>query len=135
MPNWCSNRVRVYSDEEDIKRFKKEVHGVEHWMGIMPNPHKDSVFSFNSIIPLPDTDDWRDWCIENWGTKWDTEDASLDVDEVDNLEYSFETAWCPPEGIFLALKSRYPHMDISWFYDEPGMQFAGYWKSKGIGNE
>jgi len=34
--------------------------------------------------------------------------------------------WCPPEGIYRKVKELFPDLDISWFYDEPAMQFAGY---------
>ena len=36
------------------------------------------------------------------------------------------TAWSPPYGIFDKIKEDFPDVGISWFYDEPGMEFAGY---------
>ena len=38
----------------------------------------------------------------------------------------FQTAWAPASGIFDKIKEDYPDVAISWFYDEPGMEYAGY---------
>ena len=71
-------------------------------------------------------DNWYDWCIENWTSKWDACDISLDDDESDHLTYRFETPWGPPESVYYTLKEQHPNVHITWFYDEPGMEFAGY---------
>ena len=41
-------------------------------------------------------------------------------------EFAFNTAWSPPYGIFDKIKENFPDVGISWFYDEPGMEVAGY---------
>ena len=58
-------------------------------------------------------------------TKWDV-DPQCDLFDGDSFECEFETAWCPPEGIYYQLREDYPDVDITWFYDEPGMMVAGY---------
>ena len=70
-------------------------------------------------------DRWYDWRVQNWGTKWDCYDLSIDEDEQE-LNLEFNTAWSPPEEICRALKDKFEDADIQWFYDEPGMEFAGY---------
>ena len=73
------------------------------------------------------SDNWYDWANEHWGTKWDVEDSDITDDHEDGIvTYSFETAWGPPEPIFNMLSGKYPDVHISWFYDEPGMEFSGY---------
>ena len=136
MPNWCSNRVEVYGDEKEIKAWKKVV------------ASKKSVFDFNKIMPMPEEledtkspvdvpnpeliekygyDNWYDWKIHNWGCKWNINPNDIVViDDGDEIVYEFSTAWCPPEGIYKEIRSKVPGLSISWFYDEPGMQFAGY---------
>ena len=71
-----------------------------------------------------------DWRIQNWGTKWNTYDDELCETE-DTLEYRFSTAWAPPEMAVAHLREIYkPERDdvhITAFYDEPGMEIAGYY--------
>ena len=42
------------------------------------------------------------------------------------LELNFNTAWSPPESICHKLGEMFPDVSISWFYDEEGMEVAGY---------
>ena len=44
------------------------------------------------------------------------------------LSYAFNTPWSPPIAIYHALIEKYPEIkeNISWFYNEPQMEFAGY---------
>ena len=72
-------------------------------------------------------DNWYDWSCSNWGTKWDAREVALeDYWEDGELTYTFDTAWGPPEGIYNELVAQFPDLHISWFWDEPGMQTAGY---------
>ena len=139
MPNWCSNRVEVYAEAEDIKKFREYVSS------------ENSLFSFNKIKPIPEeledttspsgepnvdlinkygVDNWYDWCTNNWGVKWDVGDVELEEGE-DYLTYNFDTPWGPPEEIYTILNAEFPDMNISWFFDEPGMQMAGYLGNQG----
>ena len=72
-------------------------------------------------------DRWYNWRVQNWGTKWDC--YSLEIDECDmphGFEVNFETAWAPPEEIHTAICEQFDDLSISWFYDEPGCEVAGY---------
>ena len=72
-------------------------------------------------------DRWYNWRVHNWGTKWDC--YSLEIDDTDmphGFEVQFETAWSPPEEVCYAIKDQYDDLSISWFYDEPGCEIAGY---------
>lgn len=45
---------------------------------------------------------WHDWNWDNWGTKWNAQDAyKLNKDSI-----RFETAWCPPLKIMEALSKK-----------------------------
>lgn len=70
---------------------------------------------------------WYDWAVENWGTKWQPNEVSMESDG-NVLNYAFDTPWSPPTPIYHALVEKYPEIakNTSWFYNEPGMQFAGY---------
>lgn len=72
-----------------------------------------------------------EWCISNWGTKWGSYDGTSSAVYTDNkgvstLEFSFWTAWGPyGEKFMIALSSKFPTLEITNMWDEPGMQFQG----------
>lgn len=47
--------------------------------------------------------DWYNWCVENWGTKWDACEPTTVCDEDDCLSFEFDTAWAPPRGFYAKL--------------------------------
>ena len=72
-------------------------------------------------------DRWYNWRVQNWGTKWDA--YTMEMDDTDmphGYEVQFETAWSPPEEVCNAIREQYDDLSISWFYDEPGCEIAGY---------
>ena len=71
-------------------------------------------------------DRWYDWRLQNWDTKWDAYDVEVIDEDHDCVEIQFNTAWSPPEAICSAIREQYPDLAISWFYDEPGCEIAGY---------
>ena len=72
-------------------------------------------------------DRWYNWRVQNWGTKWDCYDLSTDDCDLPNgFEASFNTAWSPPEEICTAIREQFEGISVSWFYDEPGCEVAGY---------
>ena len=72
-------------------------------------------------------DRWYDWRLQNWDTKWDAYDVEQhDFDDPDQYEVTFNTAWCPPDAICAQIREDYPDVSVSWFYDEPGCEIAGY---------
>ncbi len=58
---------------------------------------------------------WYEWCICNWGTKWNAADTIvLDMDTI-----QFDTAWSNPEPVILKLAEMYPDAEIEhWWADE-----------------
>ena len=71
-------------------------------------------------------DRWYDWRVQNWDTKWDAYDVVVTDDDPENVEIEFNTAWSPPEAICHKIREDYPDVSVSWFYDEPGCEIAGY---------
>ena len=72
-------------------------------------------------------DRWYNWRVQNWGTKWDC--YSLEIDDTDmphGFQVTFETAWSPPEEVCYAIREQFDDLSVSWFYDEPGCEVAGY---------
>ena len=108
--------------EEEIELYKKD-HSNSEWMiGTLPITQEYS----DELMNKYHSNNWYDWCTDNWTCKWDCTDVYLDADEPDYLQYRFDTPWGPPENIYNILVAQHPNVYISWFYDEPGMEFAGY---------
>ena len=81
----------------------------------------------NRFIKKYGSDNWYDWSVDNWGTKWDNNEDSVSFSEdSENLYYDFDTAWEPPQGIYNALAKEFPTLDITWQYEEPSMGLSGY---------
>ena len=151
MPNWCNNKVKVFGDNsEQLARvaeiFKDEKSVFNNiiqspdWKrlpnekGQFPqleqhkNPKTGEVMWETYNFPDGKNDDrWYHWCIENWGTKWDVSELDIEYADDEILELTFSTAWSPPEGIMQELRDKYPDLGFSCFYDEPGMEVAGYY--------
>lgn len=68
---------------------------------------------------------WYDWCVDNWGTKWDVNGDEGNAEETDPNIASlyFDSAWSPPIAFYNAM------CDMGWeitaYYFEPGMNFCG----------
>ena len=155
MPNHCYNRVTLYpagsdtpkaiADIEKIKGFFEDENTFNH---IIPEPDwantplmsKDVSYWLHDKrgevgeLPIdgrfPSTnrqdDRWYDWRVQNWDTKWDAYDVEVVDPDPENMEITFNTAWSPPQTICNALREQYPDVSVSWFYDEPGCEIAGY---------
>ena len=52
---------------------------------------------------------WYDWCVKNWGTKWNACEPTLDSDENDVDYLRFETAWSAPHPILEKLSEMFPN--------------------------
>ena len=72
--------------------------------------------------------DWYDWGLKYWGCKWDVEDVDYMGYDAGNCEAHlwFNTAWGPPEELYLYIRLHYPDIEMNWFYKEPGFQIAGW---------
>lgn len=121
MPNWCMNKLTVsHTDPAMVDRFENAY-----------NLGK----ACNEFLPLPEGEDWYNWQINNWGTKWDIgadigtekeERYGLKATRVDNeVSCSFDSAWSPPIGLYGALFTL--GYDVKASYWEPGMAFCGIW--------
>ena len=154
MPNHCHNRVTFYSaNTHDVAKIKQIFEDENCFGQIIPEPDWANTpllssdnrygdkYGNDGELPQKVEDPWQryvfkstgitdqrwyDWRVENWDTKWDAYDVVVTDDDPDQLEVEFNTAWSPPEAICNALREQYPDVSISWFYDEPGCEIAGY---------
>ena len=141
MPNHCHNMVTVYSaNTHDVAKIKQMFEDENCFTQIIPEPDWPNTPNKDGELPVKHEDPWLtyrfsdgkvddrwyDWRIQNWDTKWDCYDVVVTDEDPENTEIEFNTAWSPPEAICSALREQYPDVSITWFYDEPGMEIAGY---------
>lgn len=146
MPNECTNTLGIMGKKEDVEAFIEFV-----------SKGTDQINIFDSLIPMPkelgDTqspvnladknkneelvskygaDNWYDWKINNWGTKWGdyeiTTSTLTESNSSDNwyITYYYTTAWTPGEDeLANAICNQFPTLKAMIQYEEPGMAFAG----------
>lgn len=94
---------------------------------------EDSPLDFNKIIPMPkeQEDNWYNWSIANWGTKWNAYDVTLATKGDWKLVYRFSTAWSIPEPVIKKLAEMFPDVAIEFIAADDGGWFAyNYYKAE-----
>lgn len=75
-------------------------------------------------------DNWYDWNIMNYGTKWDIEVEKDSYEKYEEEFYCyFETAWSPPEIFLRKLQEKFPKLDIVLKYDLEGSDTLGVYET------
>jgi hypothetical protein len=148
MPNWVTINVHVTGEEEALKEFK-EAHFVCNTDPNKPAWSPDIDFDFNTIVPMPaimhgttsptrendmgakvraklyGAENWYDWSIKNWDTKWNASDTYINFENAVNMEFSINTAWSLPIKIFEELSDLYPELTFEIDCVEEGGFFSG----------
>lgn len=131
MPNWCQNILTISGPTEDVNRFIEAA----------KSPVDNTDLSLGRLMPIPEDQEnnWYDWCISNWGTKWDV-DAVITHDHIyadkhipygtrKSVTYRFSSAWSPPVELFSTLINRddsiFENLYVHLAYAESGMCFVG----------
>lgn len=135
MPNWCNNTLIVLknSDEQDFAGFISQSYkdGVFSLNGAFPTPHellqKEITDNKGSLKNKYGHDNWYDWRIHNWGTKWDTDAASQQIVEHtdENFWVDFDSAWAPPIEWVNHVSKKYPTLTFEITFMEEGIGFCG----------
>ena len=118
-PDWANTPLT----EHDASNW---LHPKRGDVGELPVLEEDPWHTYRFQSTGRQDDRWYDWRLANWDTKWDAYEVTVDDEDPDQLEVTFHTAWSPPEAVCHALREQYPDVSISWFYDEPGCELAGY---------
>lgn len=147
MPNWCMNRLTINGNKEKVASFFDLIKG--------DSPDENGnilLFDFNKILPMPKEleinsptrsedkeiaasnlekfgfENWYNWKVSNWGTKWNPSNEDLDIvnePDINNYSISFNSAWSPPCPIVIKLGELFPDLEFQLDYFEPSMGFAG----------
>jgi hypothetical protein len=72
-----------------------------------------------------DADNWYDWQVSNWGTKWNAYDQIFN--ESSNT-ITFDTAWSTPQEAMYHLSTKYPSLTFKVEYadEDLGFNVGGY---------
>lgn len=117
MPNWCDNSTRFY--HPDSTKIDALVALISN-----PDPTVDiELFAHLRPRPLEQEENWYNWNVENWGTKWDADVFSYDRFDANNINIYFNTAWAPPIALYQYLVHE--GWQIEALYSEPGMAMIG----------
>ena len=149
MPNYCNNVVEIRGPVKVVKAL------VDHrldFMKIYPYPKDLDIVAGRSgaddspeqiqLVAAEESNlkkygykNWYDWCVSEWGTKWnaggsDNADMQIDWDEDgdDSIAlFQFDTAWAPALGVLQKLRDDHPELSVECRYHEPGVGFMGVW--------
>jgi hypothetical protein len=116
MPNWCSNRATISGPATVIQEITDIL-----------NAENPELLSWMVPEPTYEGDqDWYNWRVANWGTKWDISDVYFEHQpDEDQIQFSFSTAWGPCVEAFHTWAAGDGRVQFTLEYWEPGMDFAG----------
>ena len=136
MPNWCNNTITLTGPKEKITAIyekAKEDNALLQQLYPMPEALEGTTSPApkeGKVQPLVDGhDNWYDWRVDNWSTKWDVDMDGLELsDDGTTISGWFDSAWAPPIGAYEHFLTENEDCSISSLYYEGGMDFAGKWE-------
>lgn len=106
--------VKIVTEKEYAKFLKKKENGELEQYATIPITKAMQ----DEFLKKYGVDDWYNWRIYHWGTKWDCYSIISDNWNSDN-EIEFQTAWSTPKSALIKLSELFPKVEISVrFYDE-----------------
>ena len=115
---------------ESIDAQRKEVEGKDWWSERTEEQREEYLARFKErkslqyLIDKYGEVDGYNWCIKNWGTKWDMGDPVIGSEDSEFTCY-FSTAWSPPVAAFEEISKRFPNATFELSYEEQGSDFTG----------
>lgn len=156
MPNWCANSLKLIAKTAESEKKLAEI--VQELARAQKANESASVFNLIRPIPealqitsgflgkdTPEQKeleakqkanldtygykDWYDFCIGEWGTKWDARTCDEDIPFIlkkNEVTIFFDTAWAPPMQIYYALEDM--GFEVEATYIEQGMGYIGFYR-------
>jgi len=131
MPNWCGNTLTISHEDPAMIRRAKDAFAESRFLNeFIPvpaclkdttSPNRDNAEELRAQCGYAD---WYDFCVNEWGTKWDVGDGQgIQTWDDHELIVYFDSAWAPPVAAYEKL------LDLGFTvyatYYEPGCAFAG----------
>jgi hypothetical protein len=129
MPNWCENVVTFTGPREKLDELIAGAEKGALLQTIRPMP--ETVFRGNvgsAERAEHGANNWYDWSVSNWGTKWDVECESI-ADDGESVRFYFMSAWSPPVEAYVYASEQ--GLGVSAMYCEPGCNFVGRYDADG----
>lgn len=141
MPNWCNNTLTLtHENPEMIARAKAAfAHGslFDEFIPVPKDLQETMSGSYGDASEQAELErrtranvkkygygNWYDFCVNEWGTKWDVGDGNgIQTWDDHELVVYFESAWSPPTAAYEKLEGL--GFKIYATYYEPGGAFAG----------
>ena len=131
MPNWCDNTLELnHKDPAMIARAKKAFEDMNFLNEFIPIPEelRKTTAPCEPVEELQKKygySNWYDFCVGEWGTKWDIGggDGYINSEDPNYLSLSFQSAWSPPIDAYKKLEAM--GFDVWAIYYESGMMFCG----------
>jgi len=134
-----SSPARIVSIEEYNEWFEKGLNNQLDEFEQMACPITEEMQKV--LIKDYGCDNWYDWCVRYWGTKWNCsavqvggqaqlDDALMDMSQGKSersvvYTYRFETAWSPPYPIYTFLSDKFVDIEFQWDFVGEGWDFVG----------
>jgi hypothetical protein len=101
---------------------------IDEIKAVLTDPEEDSkLLKWMRPLPEDQQENWYDWCVTNWGTKWDICNAFVQDDtEEDAVTFTFDTAWAPPVEAFRYWAEQDGRVTYRLSFIEEGMMFVGW---------
>ena len=144
MPNWCNNIITLQHDDHEMIEKIAAIDGTDKGVlqTLVPCPEElldnELTTSYGDETKQAAVEakkaimrfkygyaSWYDWCVSNWGTKWDLCDVSFNRIDNNTIQISCDTAWGPPLTALERILEE--GFKVHAYYYESGMQFAGIW--------
>ena len=148
MPNWCDNQITITGPNSVIDKIEEIVKtedthentGLLNFFKPMPKELEGTTSPSSSAKkPQPMVegfDNWYDWRVENWGTKWelcefygvDRQCLTEQTEGESTISFGFSSAWAPPIGAYEKFLEKNSDCFIRAYYYEGGCDFMGLWE-------
>jgi hypothetical protein len=149
MPNWCNNYLELeHDDPAMIERAKTafadakllaefcpvptSLHIVAGRVGSDEEPEQIALVEQEAAnIATHGYTNWYDYCVNEWGTKWDVggDGDQATVHSPNSISMNFDSAWAPP----IAAMEKFQDLGfrVKLVYWESGMCFCGVYDENG----